>query len=151
MFRDTLAEDEASLRAQLAELFGLPEGRVRLIVPLVGGGYGAKTYPKVEPITAWLARKAGRPVRIVLTREEVFQTIARHPSKVWIKTGVARDGRLLARQVEARYDTGAYADIGPRTTKNGGYVSPGPYRIDHVSVDSLCIYTNKNITIEELS
>ncbi len=54
-----------------------------------------------------------------------------------------RDGTLVARKVDAIYDTGAYADIGPRTVKNGGYSSGGPYRIPHQDLTSYCVYTNK--------
>ena len=82
---------------------------MRVIVPYVGGGYGAKTHPRLEPLTATLARKAHRPVQWVLTREEVFLTAHCHAAVVKIKTGVKKDGTIVARQVEAVYDTGAYA------------------------------------------
>src|SRR5690606_31394949 len=75
--------------------------------------------------------------------EEVFLTCTRHAVMTRIKTGVKRDGTLVARKCELYFDTGAYADIGPRTSKNGGYASGGPYRIPHVWVDSYCVYTNK--------
>jgi CO/xanthine dehydrogenase Mo-binding subunit len=135
-------QNPSVIRAQLAELFGLAETQVRVIVPYVGGGYGAKTYPKLEPIVAALSRKARRPVSLVLTREEVFLTAVRHAASVRIRTGASRDGTLLARAVETTYDTGAYADIGPRTAKNGGYSSGGPYRIEHQDLRSDCVYTN---------
>jgi CO/xanthine dehydrogenase Mo-binding subunit len=136
-------QNPSVIRTQLAELFRLPESSVRIVVPYVGGGYGAKTYPKLEPLVAALARKARRPVSLVLTREEVFMTSVRHACEVRIRTGVRRDGTLLARKVVATYDTGAYADIGPRTAKNGGYSSGGPYRIEHQDLTSYCVYTNK--------
>lgn len=136
-------QNPSVIRAQLAETFGLSESMVRVVVPYVGGGYGAKTYPKLEPLVAALARKARRPVALALTREEVFLTAVRHPAVVRIKTGATRDGTLVARRVETVYDTGAYADIGPRTAKNGGYVSGGPYRIEHQHLTSYCVYTNK--------
>jgi CO/xanthine dehydrogenase Mo-binding subunit len=139
----TSTQNPSVIRTQLAELFELPESRVRIIVPYVGGGYGAKTYPKLEPLVAALARKARRPVQLVLTREEVFMTSVRHAAVVRIKTGVKRDGTLVARRVHAIYDTGAYADIGPRTAKNGGYASGGPYRIPNQHLTSDCVYTNK--------
>jgi CO/xanthine dehydrogenase Mo-binding subunit len=131
------------VRDSLAGLFGLPGSRVRLIVPPIGGGYGAKTHPRLEPLVAALARKAGRPVQLVLTREEVFATAVRHASVIRLRTGVRRDGTLVARQVEAIYDTGAYAHSGPITAKNGGVVAAGPYRIEHVDITSHCVYTNK--------
>jgi CO/xanthine dehydrogenase Mo-binding subunit len=139
-------QNPSVIRTQLAELFRLPESQVRIVVPLLGGGYGAKTYPKCEPLAAALARKAGRPVQWVLTREEVFLIAVRHAAVVRIKTGVKRDGTLHARTVEAVYDTGAYADIGPRTAKNAGYAAGGPYRIPHQALTSYCVYTNKPIS-----
>jgi CO/xanthine dehydrogenase Mo-binding subunit len=131
------------VRDSLARLFGMPGSKVRLIVPPIGGGYGAKTHPRLEPLVAALARKAGRPVQLVLTREEVFATAVRHAAVVRLRTGVRRDGTLVARQVEAIYDTGAYAHSGPITAKNGGVVAAGPYRIEHVDLTSHCVYTNK--------
>ncbi|MBI4492582.1 MAG: molybdopterin-dependent oxidoreductase, partial [Chloroflexi bacterium] len=133
----------SDVRAQLAQLFDLPHSQVRVIVPYVGGGYGAKIYLKLEPVVAALARKARRPVQWVLTREEVFLTIVRHASVVRLKTGVKRDGTLVARQAEVIFDTGAYADIGPRTMKKGGYCASGPYRIPHQDLSAYCVYTNK--------
>ena len=115
----TSTQNPSLVRAQLAELFNLPQSRVRLIVPYVGGGYGAKTHPRLEPMTATLARKAHRPVQWVLSREEVFLTAHCHASVIKIKTGVKRDGTIVARKVEGFYDTGAYALTGPSTTKNG--------------------------------
>ena len=108
----------------------------------VGGGYGGKVHPRLEPLTATLARKARRPVQWVLSREEVFLTGHCHASVVKIKTGVKRDGTLVARHVEGIYDTGAYALTGPSTSKNGGEVSGGPYRIKHQDLTTYCVYTN---------
>jgi len=136
-------QNPSVIRTQLAELFGLSENMVRVTAPLVGAGYGAKTYPKLEPLVAALSRKARRPVQWVLTREEVFLTSLRHAAVVTIKTGVKRDGTIVARRVSTVYDTGAYADIGPRTAKNGGYASGGPYRIPNIDLTSYCVYTNK--------
>jgi len=138
----TSTQNPSSIRAQLAELFNLPQSKVRVIVPFVGGGYGAKVHPRLEPLTATLARKAHRPVQWVLTREEVFLTAHCHASVVKIKTGVKRDGTIVARHVEGVYDTGAYALTGPSTIKNGGEVSGGPYRIAHQDLTTYCVYTN---------
>jgi CO/xanthine dehydrogenase Mo-binding subunit len=131
------------VRSQLAEIFDLSENQVRVIVPYVGGAYGAKVYAKIEPLVAALARKAHRPVRLVLTREEVFATAIRHACVVHIRTGVSADGMILARDVRAIYDTGSYADTGPRASKKGGYLAGGPYRIENESLTSYCVYTNK--------
>jgi len=138
----TSTQNPSSIRVQLAELFDLPQSKVRVIVPFVGGGYGGKVHPRLEPLTAALARKVRRPVQWVLTREEVFLTAHCHAAVVKIKTGVKKDGTIVARQVEAIYDTGAYALTGPSTTKNGGEVSGGPYRIEHQNLTSYCVYTN---------
>lgn len=131
------------VRTQLANIFKVPVSKVRIIVPYLGGGYGGKVYPKVEPITVALAQKAGRPVRIVLSREEVFYTITKHAAVIRMKTGVKNDGTLVARECEIHLDTGAYAEIGPRVAKKSGYTAAGPYRIPNLKIDSYSVYTNK--------
>ena len=131
------------VRTQLANIFKVPVSKVRVIVPYLGGGYGGKVYPKVEPITVALALKARRPVRVVLSREEVFYTITKHAAVIRMKTGVKNDGTLLARECEIYLDTGAYAEIGPRVAKKSGYTAAGPYRIPNLKIDSYSVYTNK--------
>jgi CO/xanthine dehydrogenase Mo-binding subunit len=131
------------VRTQLANIFKVPVSKVRVIVPYLGGGYGGKVYPKVEPITVALALKARRPVRLVLSREEVFYTITKHAAVIRMKTGVKQDGTLMARECEIHLDTGAYAEIGPRVAKKSGYTAAGPYRIPHLKIDSYSVYTNK--------
>jgi CO/xanthine dehydrogenase Mo-binding subunit len=130
------------LRSQLAEVFALPASHVRVIVLTLGGGYGGKCYPSVEPIAAALARAAGRPVRLHLSREEEFVTITKHGARIMLTTGLDGDGRIVARKSLCYFNTGAYADIGPRLIKNGGYGTAGPYAIPHVWVDSYAVYTN---------
>lgn len=131
------------VRTQLANIFKVPVSKVRVIVPYLGGGYGGKVYPKVEPITVALAQKAGRPVRVVLSREEVFYTITKHAAVIRMKTGVKNDGTLVARECAIHLDTGAYAEIGPRVAKKSGYTAAGPYKIPHLKIDSYSVYTNK--------
>ncbi len=131
------------VRTQLANIFKVPVSKVRIVVPYLGGGYGGKVYPKIEPLTVALAIKARRPVRIVLSREEVFFTITKHAAVIKMKTGVKKDGTLVARECEVLLDTGAYAEIGPRVAKKSGYTAAGPYKIPNVKIDSLSIYTNK--------
>jgi CO/xanthine dehydrogenase Mo-binding subunit len=130
------------LRAQLASIFKLPQSHVRITVSTLGGGYGGKIYAKVEPVITLLAQATGRPVRIHLPREEEFVTITQHGCEVKLKTGVKRDGTLVARQATLLYNTGAYAHIGPRVSRNGGHASVGPYDIPNVWVDSYSVYTN---------
>lgn len=130
------------IRSQLAEIFKIPQSRVRIIIPTLGGGYGAKCYPKIEPVTALLAYVARRPVKLHLTREEEFVTITKHAVRIRMKTGLRKDGTIVARQSICHFNTGAYADIGPRLIKNGGYGTGGPHHIPNVSVDSYAVYTN---------
>jgi CO/xanthine dehydrogenase Mo-binding subunit len=132
----------SKIREQLADLFGLPQSQVRVIVPYVGGGYGAKTHARLEPLVALVARKVRRPAQWTLTREEVFLTAHNLAATVRIRTGVKRDGTLTARRVDAIYDTGAYTLTGTNTARNGAEVSGGPYRVPHQSLTSYCVYTN---------
>ena len=138
----TATQNPSGVQEQLAQIFKLPENQVRVIVPLVGGGYGGKTHARLEPALALLARKARRPVQWVLTRDEVFLTGRRYGAVVKIKTGFKRDGRILARQVEAFYEIGAYALNGPVNAKTGCYVSSGPYNIPNRSLTTYSVYTN---------
>ncbi|MSP37083.1 MAG: xanthine dehydrogenase family protein molybdopterin-binding subunit [Deltaproteobacteria bacterium] len=135
-------QNPSGVQEQLAQIFKLPENQVRVIVPLVGGGYGGKTHARLEPALALLARKARRPVQWVLTRDEVFLTGRRYGAVVKIKTGFKRDGRIVARQVEAFYEIGAYALNGPVNAKTGCYVASGPYNIPNRSLTTYSVYTN---------
>jgi CO/xanthine dehydrogenase Mo-binding subunit len=129
-------------RRDLAALFRISEEKIRVVVAPMGGSFGAKTFMRLEPITAALARKARRPVRAVLSRAEEFVTVNRHPAQFRIRLGASRDGVFVAKSVDAWWDTGAYADCGPSVCTKGGYAAIGPYRIPHVTVDSRCVYTN---------
>src|SRR6266850_2306918 len=131
-----------AVRAQMAELFNLPQSRVRVIVETLGGGFGSKGSLRLEPITAFLALKSKRPVKMVLSREEEFVTVCKHPATIRIKTGVMKDGTLVARQVTANFNTGAYSDIGPVVARNGGSAMSGPYKIPHVRIDSFAVWSN---------
>lgn len=132
-----------NLRRDLAHLFRMPEESVRVVVAPMGGSFGAKTFIRLEPVVAALARKAGRPVRAVSTRAEEFVMLNRHPARFRIRLGARRDGTFLAKSVHAWWDTGAYADCGPSVCTKGGYAAIGPYRIPNVAVDSRCVYTNR--------
>ncbi len=115
---------------------------MRIIVPYLGGGFGSKSYTKMEPIAVALARKARRPVRIQNAVGESMVTSRRHGMKARVRTAATSDGRLLGRDVECWFDTGAYADNGPRVTATGGDAAPGPYRWESFRVDARCVYTN---------
>jgi CO/xanthine dehydrogenase Mo-binding subunit len=138
----TCTQTPYAVRDALAHMFRLPASSVRVVVPPLGGGFGGKTYAKIEPLAAVLARKTRRPVKVVLTREEEFVTNRKHAAVVRLRTGVRSDGTLVAREVQALFNAGAYTDISPRLIKNGGYGAVGPYRIPHVHVDSYAVYTN---------
>ncbi|MFQ5852063.1 MAG: xanthine dehydrogenase family protein molybdopterin-binding subunit, partial [Candidatus Binatia bacterium] len=131
------------VRKLLAEIFRMPEEKIRVIVPYVGGAYGAKSHLKVEHLAAVLAWKAKRPVRIQLRREEVFLTVTKHASIVRMKTGAKKDGTLVARKAELYFDTGAFAENGPNVVHKATLTSTGPYQIPHIQADGYCILTNK--------
>jgi CO/xanthine dehydrogenase Mo-binding subunit len=84
-----------------------------------------------------------RPVKIALTMEEQFYMITKHPTTFRIKSGVDKDGKVVARACEVFWNGGAYADIGPRVTQKSGFTAPGPYDIDNISIDSYSLYTNR--------
>jgi CO/xanthine dehydrogenase Mo-binding subunit len=130
------------VRAELASLFAVPLSDVRLVVPYLGGGFGSKSYTKMEPVTVALARKAGRPVRIQNRVDESMATTRRHGLRCRMRTAMTGDGRLLGRDVTCWFDTGAYADNGPRVVATGGDAAPGPYRWEAYRVDAACVYTN---------
>jgi CO/xanthine dehydrogenase Mo-binding subunit len=129
-------------RADLAGVFGIPEEDIRIVAPPMGGSFGAKTFVRLEALVAALARKAGAPVKAVLDRTEEFVTLNRHPATVRVRIGAKRDGTLVAKELDCWVDTGAYADCGPGVATKLGYAGVGPYRIPHVRVDSLAVYTN---------
>lgn len=130
------------VQAELAALFELPLGAVRIVVPYLGGGFGSKSYTKMEPLTVALSRKAGRPVRIANRVDESMVTSRRHGMKAWMRTTAKADGTLLARETRFWLDTGAYADNGPRVTATAADAAPGPYRWEAVDVDANCVYCN---------
>jgi CO/xanthine dehydrogenase Mo-binding subunit len=130
------------VRAEIADLFRVPIANVRIQVPYLGGGFGSKSYTKLEPLTVALARKAGRPVKIQNRVGESMVTTRRHNMRCGMRTAATADGRLLARDVTCLFDTGAYADNGPRVVATAGDAAPGPYRWTAYRVDAACVYTN---------
>ena len=138
----TASQSPSFVRIEIARLLGWPENRVRVRVPFLGGGFGAKLYIKLEALVAVLSLLTRRPVKISLTMEEQFFTITKHASTFRIKSGVTKDGRIVARECEVWWNGGAYADIGPRVTQKSGFTAPGPYDIEHVRIDSYALYTN---------
>jgi CO/xanthine dehydrogenase Mo-binding subunit len=130
------------VRQEIAALFGRPLDRVQVIVPFLGGGFGSKSYTKMEPIAVAVSRKAGRPVLIRNGVDESMVTTRRHNMRCRMRTAASADGTLLGRAVDLWLDTGAYADNGPRVTATAGDAAPGPYRWQAVRVSADCVYTN---------
>src|SRR5262245_452249 len=135
-------QDPFTLRDHLSGIFRLPCSRIRVIVPYLGGGYGGKLYVKAEPISAALTWMTRRPVKLQLSINESFKTVTRHPARVTVKTGVSKDGKLVARECQVYMDTGAYADAGPRVTQKAAYRALGPYKIPYAKVEAYGVYTN---------
>jgi len=131
------------VRKSLAEIFQMPEEKIRVMVPYIGGAYGAKSHLKVEHLAAALAWKARRPVRIQLRRDEVFLTVTKHASVARMKTGAKKDGTLMARKAELYFDTGGFAENGPNVVHKATLTAAGPYRTPHIQADGYCVLTNK--------
>jgi CO/xanthine dehydrogenase Mo-binding subunit len=138
----TASQGPSFVRIEIARLLGWPENRVRVKVPYLGGGFGAKLYIKLEALVTALALLVRRPVKISLTMEEQFYTLTKHASTFRIKSAVSKDGRITARHCDVYWNGGAYADIGPRITQKSGFTATGPYDIENVSIDSYSLYTN---------
>src|SRR6266851_1313462 len=137
------AQGPSFVRTEIARLLGWPENRVRIKVPYLGGGYGGKLYIKLEALALAMSMLARRPVKVAHTMEEHFYTITKHPSTFRIKSGIDKDGRIVARKCEVWWNGGAYADIGPRVTQKSGFTASGPYDIDNVRINSYEVYTNR--------
>ena len=117
------------LQRILAKILGLPLSKVRVFAPDPGGGFGGKQHAKLEPLVAFMALRAGRPVRLILTLEETFQAVRRNSTEIRVRSGFRTDGTLVFRDIESNYLLGAYADIADRTVTKGSYVACGPYRV----------------------
>jgi CO/xanthine dehydrogenase Mo-binding subunit len=139
----TCSQEVFELRTVMARLFGVAESKMRVICTKVGGGFGGKIEPRLEPITIALAMKSGKPVKIVMTRTDEFTaTAGSTPATVKLKTGVMKDGTLVARDISFIWNTGAHAEgLAPsnRAMKDG----IGPYRIHDIRVTSTLVYTNR--------
>lgn len=130
------------VRDDLAHCFGLPLANIRVIVPYVGGGYGSKSYTKIEPLTAALALRAGRPVRLALSVEEAILTTRGDSALVRLRSAFDRDGLILARQASVFLNTGAYAENSPLVGRKAANRLGGPYRIPALDVTCEVVYTN---------
>ena len=141
----TSAQSPFTVRHLFCHAFGLPQHKVRVRVPYVGGGFGGKAGIHLEPLVYCLSKAAGgRPVKIVATREEEFNTLpSRQGLDSTIKTGVTRDGRITALEITYLWDAGAYADYGVNIGRAAAYSGAGPYAVPNCKLDSFVVYTNK--------
>ena len=136
------AQHPFMVRHDLAEIFGMSLNAVRVIVPYVGGGYGSKSYTKIEPIPAVCSWKTGRPVKLQLSVEEAFLTTRGDDARVRIRTACDRAGKLLAREATIHLNTGAYAENSPLVCAKAANRIIGPYLIPNVDIHCYAVYTN---------
>lgn len=135
------------LRRNLATTLDIPESRVRIIKPKVGGGFGQKIdlYAK-DFCAAFFAMKTLRPVKFVYEREEVFiSTRQRHPMHIDLKTGMKKDGTILAQQFKVIADGGAYNSTAPLLITLAGFFIMLPYRLENLLFEGYHVYTNKPV------
>jgi 4-hydroxybenzoyl-CoA reductase subunit alpha len=128
-----------------AAVLHLPGSHVRVIAPPVGGGFGGKTEPFAHELAAaYLSMKTGRPVKIALTRQEVFYAHrGRHPVRLKLKTGVRNDGTITAVHLQTWLDGGAYGSYGVATTYYTGALTTVTYKIPAYKFDGCRVFTNK--------
>ena len=129
----------------LQRAFGLPPEKVRVIQTVTGGGFGGKEdYPSViAGHAALLAWKSGRPVKLVYDRlEDIASTTKRHPAVIRVRTGHQRDGTLVATDVDAVMDGGAYVTLSPVVLSRGALHAGGAYRCPNVRIRARAVATN---------
>lgn len=131
-------------RLIFSEALNLPLGRLRVVQTSVGGAFGGKLEQNLYLIAAILAKKAGRPVKMVNTRDEEFQTsMPRVPMKIYLKMGVKKDGTLTAKEHRIFADNGAYTKYASAVVNLGTYRVDGLYRLKNIRNENYLVYTNK--------
>lgn len=132
------------VQAEVADLLDMPMSKVRAVSPRIGGTFGGKGGAHLQPVAVELARRTGRPVKVVLPRSDDFMMmLRRHPSKIRIKTGALKDGTLIAREAEIVMEGGAYCNESPSVLGHALLMARGPYNIPHVRVYGRVVYTNR--------
>lgn len=130
--------------SEVASLLGVGDEKIRIIQAATGGGFGSKLDLNVQGFVGLALYHLKRPVRYVYTREESFlSTAKRHPLKIVMKTGADETGKLLAMQTRIVCDTGAYGSYGIAVASRAAVHATGPYDVENVDVEALCVYTNK--------
>lgn len=135
------AQHPFQVARDLARVFGMPLSHVSVKVPYIGGGYGSKSYTKIEPLVAIAAWYAGRPVKLVLDIEESIYTTRADSADITVRSGFDRDGMLIAREFDIVLDSGAYADNSPQILSKTVNRCFGPYRVPHLRVHGRAVYT----------
>jgi CO/xanthine dehydrogenase Mo-binding subunit len=133
------------VKEQLSVALGLPKEHIRLNPVAIGGDYGGKGSPMDIPLAYFLALRSGRPVKMVMDYVEEFTAgNPRHAALIQLKTGVTRHGTMVAHQARVFFNSGAYGGFKPTPTVNLGGASKagGPYKIPHVHIESVQVYTN---------
>lgn len=133
------------LRELLSHALQLPKEKIRVNLTPIGGDFGGKGSLMDLPLSYHLARVTGRPVKMVMRyTEELMAGNPRHPAVITLRTGVDKNGRIVARRVKALYNGGAYAAFKPTPSVNllGASTGAGVYRIPHLLIESFCVYTN---------
>src|SRR5438132_3509806 len=131
------------VRGQMAKALGLSEDRIRMNVVNVGGEFGGKGDGIDLPIAYFLARESGRPVKIVMNyAEELTASNPAHPTVITIRSGVKRDGRIVARSLRAVHASGAYGALKANSSLATWHYAGGQYRIDNAFIEFLQVYTN---------
>ncbi len=130
-------------RSDLAAILGIPPERVRIIPTAVGGGFGSKLDLSVQPFIALAAWHLGKPVRMVYSRtESIISTTKRHPARMRLRAGCTRDGKLVALDFSADFNTGAYSSWGPTVARRVPVHASGPYYVPHYRALTRAIHTN---------
>jgi len=136
-------KDSFRTRAQLAKAIRVPEERIHINVVSVGGDFGGKGDARDLPIAYFLAQQSGRPVKIVMTcAEELMAGNPAHPTVITVRSGLKRDGRIVARYLRAIHASGAYGAFKANASLASWHYVGGPYRVDNASFEFLQIYTN---------
>jgi CO/xanthine dehydrogenase Mo-binding subunit/aerobic-type carbon monoxide dehydrogenase small subunit (CoxS/CutS family) len=130
-------------RADIAKILGIAPEKVRIIPTAVGGGFGSKLDLSVQPFVALAAWKLGKPVRMVYSRtESMISTTKRHPARMRLRAGATRDGKLVALDFAADFNTGAYSSWGPTVAGRVPVHASGPYRVPHYRALTRAVHTN---------
>jgi CO/xanthine dehydrogenase Mo-binding subunit len=131
------------LKQSMSQAFGIPKEKIRVNPVAIGGDFGGKGAPIDEPICYLLAVRSGRPVKMVMEyREEFFAGAPRHAAVIKLKTGVKRDGTIIAHRMDAFLDAGAYGGFRPGAVVGGIAHAGGCYRAEHARISVSRVYTN---------